>query len=199
MIHRASDRLKEAMSKLPAAAPGPSPAAIVTFWRDAGPGRWFAKDKNFDRALGARFHAGHLLAGERKLDDWNRSAEGAFALQILLDQVPRNIFRGTAHAWATDPLARRFALEAIDAGLDQQIEPSLRPFCYMALMHAEDVELQRRCVELFEVLGGDSLPFAREHLEIIERFGRFPHRNAALGRDTTTAEQAFLRGGGFAG
>lgn len=187
------------MTKRPATPPGPSPSAVVTFWRDAGPDRWFRKDPNFDRALGARFHAGHLLAAERRLDDWNSSSDGALALQILLDQVPRNIFRGTAHAWATDPLARHFALQALDAGLDQTVDPALRQFCYMSLMHAEDVELQRRCVQLFEALGGPGLPYARDHCAIIERFGRFPHRNAALGRATTAAEQAFLDSGGFAG
>lgn len=187
------------MSKPAKTPPGPTPAAIVSFWRDAGMARWFGKDPNFDRALGARFHAAHLLAAERRLDDWNRHAEGALALQILLDQVPRNVFRGTAHAWATDPLARHLALSALDAGLDTQVEAGLRMFCYMTLMHAEDVELQRRCVALFTPLGGAGLDAAQEHLHIIERFGRFPHRNAALGRLSSAEELAFLRGGGFAG
>lgn len=179
--------------------PGPTAAAVVAFWRDAGPERWFRKDANFDRALGARFHAAHLLAAERRLDHWNDTPEGALALQILLDQVPRNLHRGNAHAWATDPLARHFAIAALDAGFDAAIETGLRQFCYMALMHAEDLELQRRCVRLFEALGGSGLPFAREHCAIIERFGRFPHRNPALGRMTTAAEQAYLDRGGFAG
>jgi len=187
------------MSKRSAENPGPSPAAILAFWREAGPQRWFAKDLNFDRALGARFHAAHLLAGERKLDAWNATAEGAFALQILLDQVPRNIFRGTAHAFATDPLARMFCLAAIERGFDQQIEAELRPFCYMALMHAEDVPLQERSVSLFKALGGGSLDHAIEHRDIIQRFGRFPHRNLAFGRDSTPAELGFLKAGGFAG
>jgi uncharacterized protein (DUF924 family) len=187
------------MSKRSTPNPGPDPAAVLLFWREAGPERWFRKDPNFDRAVGARFHAGHLLAAERRLDAWNDRPEGAFALQILLDQVPRNIFRGTAHAWATDPLAVHFALAAIDAGHDQSIEPGLRPFCYMALMHAEDLALQERCVALFEALGGPSLPFAIDHRDIIRRFGRFPHRNAALGRVTTREEAAFLASGGFAG
>jgi uncharacterized protein (DUF924 family) len=178
---------------------GPSATAVVSFWRDAGPDRWFRKDANFDRALGARFHAAHLLAAERRLDHWNAQPEGALALQILLDQVPRNVHRGTAHAWATDPLARYFALAALDAGFDAAIEPALRQFCYMALMHAEDIDLQRRCVRLFEALGGSGLPFARDHCAIIERFGRFPHRNPALGRVTTAEEQAFLDKGGFTG
>jgi uncharacterized protein (DUF924 family) len=189
------------MSKNHPASPpaGPTIDAVVGFWRDAGPQRWFRKDANFDRALGARFHAAHLLAAERRLDRWNDTPDGALALQILLDQVPRNLFRGTAHAYATDPLAQHFALRTLDAGLDAAIEPALRQFCYMALMHAEDLELQRRCVALFEALGGPGLPFARDHCEIIARFGRFPHRNPVLGRETTADEQAFLDGGGFAG
>jgi uncharacterized protein (DUF924 family) len=187
------------MSKRSTASPGPDPLAVLSFWREAGADRWFRKDPNFDRALGARFHAGHLLAAERRLDAWNDRHEGAFALQILLDQVPRNIFRGTAHAWATDPLARYFCLAALDAGHDAQIEPGLRPFCYMALMHAEDLALQERSVALFQALGGPSLPHAQDHRDIIRRFGRFPHRNAALGRVSTPEEAAFLRSGGFAG
>lgn len=187
------------MSKRSLTPPGPTPAAVVGFWREAGPQRWFTQDLNFDRALGARFHEAHLLAAQRKLDAWNTEPEGALALQIVLDQVPRNIFRGSAHAYATDPLARHFALAALDAGLDAKIEPALRPFCYMALMHAEDLALQERCVALFEALGGPSLPHAIEHRDIVRRFGRFPHRNPLFGRATTAEEQAFLKAGGFAG
>lgn len=178
---------------------GPDPGAVVLFWREAGPTRWFTKDVNFDRALAARFHAAHLLAAERKLDDWNQNAQGALALQILLDQLPRNLYRGNAHAWATDPLALHFALAAIDAKLDAQIDASLRPFCYMALMHSEDLSLQRRSVRLFEALGGPPLAHALEHCAIIERFGRFPHRNAALGRSSSAPERSYLEAGGFAG
>ena len=187
------------MRKTAAAPVGPDPGAVVIFWREAGPDRWFRKDVNFDRSLAARFHAAHLLGAERRLDDWNRTAEGALALQILLDQLPRNVYRGNAHAWATDPLALSFALAAIDAGLDAQVEPGLRMFCYMALMHSEDLVVQRRCVTLFEALGGPPLEHAQAHCDIIERFGRFPHRNRALGRVSTSAEQAFLDAGGFAG
>jgi len=187
------------MAKAAAPATGPEPGSVVMFWRDAGADRWFRPDTNFDRAFAARFHAGHVLAAQRRLDHWNVAAEGALALQILLDQLPRNVYRGHAHAWATDPLARYFALAAIDAGLDAQVEPGLRPFCYMALMHSEDRQLQRCCVALFEPLGEQGLAAAREHCAIIERFGRFPHRNSALGRVSTAAELEFLNSGGFAG
>lgn len=180
--------------------PHPSEALqIVNFWRDAGPARWFSKDDDFDRAFTRHCEADHLRAAARRLDDWNQDPIGALALQILLDQLPRNAFRGTAHAWATDPLARHFALAAIAAGLDAHIEPQLRPFCYMALMHAEDLDLQEHCVQLFQALGGPSLSHAHEHRDIIARFGRFPHRNPALGRISTAAETAFLAQGGFAG
>lgn len=183
----------------PSEAALPSPAGIIAFWRDAGPDRWFRKDPDFDRAFIRYAEASHLRAAARQLDDWNATPEGALALQLLLDQFPRNAWRDTAHAWATDPLAQHFVLQALDAGLDAAIEPALRQFCYMALMHAEDLPLQRHCVGLFEQLGGPGLPYARDHCAIIERFGRFPHRNRALGRQTTAEEQAFLDAGGFAG
>ena len=187
------------MSKFTPNTAGPTPSAIVLFWREAGRERWFSKDNNFDRALTARFHSAHLQAAGRQFDHWNENAEGALALQILLDQLPRNVYRGNAHAYATDPLALSFALAAIKAGLDQQIDPALRMFCYMSLMHSENLVMQQHCVELFEKLGGDEVAYAREHHDIIERFGRFPHRNPALGRVTTADEQKFLKSGGFAG
>lgn len=187
------------MSKFTPTTAGPTAAAIVLFWREAGRERWFRKDNNFDRALTARFHSAHIQAAERQFDHWNVQAEGALALQILLDQLPRNVYRGNAHAYATDSLALSYALSAINAGLDQQIDPSLRMFCYMSLMHSENLAMQQRCVDLFKALGGDALEHAVEHRDIIERFGRFPHRNRVLGRITTPDEQQFLDAGGFAG
>jgi uncharacterized protein (DUF924 family) len=177
----------------------PEASAIVDFWRHAGAQSWFRKDADFDREFSNLFFAAHLRAAARQLDHWNEDAIGALALQILLDQLPRNAFRGNAHAYATDSLAQHFALAAIDHGLSAQIETQLRPFSYMALMHAEDLALQQRCVTLFEALGGPSLEFAHEHHDIIKRFGRFPHRNTALGRSSTREELDFLAAGGFAG
>ena len=123
---------------------------------------------------------------------------------LLLDQFPRNLYRGSAHAFATDPLARSIARGALDAGFDQQVEPILRPFCYLPFEHSEALEDQDRAVALFEAhdaATGDisSLEWAVRHRDIIRRYGRFPHRNAALGRKTTAEEQAFLDEGGFAG
>ena len=126
--------------------------------------------------------------------------EGALALLILLDQFPRNLFRDSAHAFATDGKALSIAKFAIGEGFDQAIEPELRPFIYMPLMHSEVLADQEASVVLFEGLGAKTnLDFALLHRDIIARFGRFPHRNAALGRATTPEEKAFLEEGGFAG
>jgi uncharacterized protein (DUF924 family) len=133
------------------------------------------------------------------LEDWLTSADGALALLILLDQYPRNAFRGTAHMFATDPLARLYAHQIVDAGLDQQIEPELRAFCYLPFEHSEDPQDQQRSLDLNRQLDANTYHWAKEHADIIERFGRFPHRNAVLGRATTVDEQVFLDEGGFAG
>jgi uncharacterized protein (DUF924 family) len=173
--------------------------AVIAFWRNAGPDRWFAKDPAFDAQFRARFLGAHLAAAARELDAWCTTANGALALAILLDQFPRNAFRGTAHMFATDGLARMFADRAITAELDAQIAPSLRPFLYLPFEHSERLEDQSRSVELHERLGAPLAEYARIHCDIVRRFGRFPHRNAVLGRETTPDEQAFLDGGGFSG
>ena len=175
-------------------------AEVVTFWRDAGPSRWFARSEAFDRDCETRFLAAHHAAARREMESWLADAEGALALLILLDQIPRNVFRDSAHAYATDPLARHYAQRAIEAGFDRAVEPALQVFFYLPFEHAEDMDDQRRSLELHGRLAGDDADhWARLHLEIIERFGRFPHRNAVLGRTTTAEEQAFLDGGGSSG
>lgn len=174
-------------------------ASVVEFWRAAGPGRWFSSDEDFDHRCRAAFLDQHLAAARRELDDWLQSPQGAFGLVLLVDQIPRNAFRGTAHMYATDPLARHFAQRMIDAGFDMQIEADLRGFCYLPFEHSEDIEDQRYAVRLQEPLGAIWTDYAMIHLNVIERFGRFPHRNPLLGRVTTTEEQAFLDRGGFAG
>ncbi len=173
--------------------------AVVGFWRDAGPAAWFRKDEAFDRRFSERFMAAFMAAARRELDHWLETPVAALALLILLDQFPRNAFRGTALMFATDPLARHFADAAIGRGHDQATEASLRGFFYLPLEHSEDLADQERCVALCQPLGGETLNWARIHLEVIQRFGRFPHRNAVLGRTTTAAEQAFLDDGGFSG
>lgn len=174
------------------------PAEVVGFWREAGPERWFAKDDAFDREIEARFLAAHMAAARRESDDWRATAEGALALLLLLDQFPRNLFRGTAHAFATDPLARRFAVEAIAAGHDRAVETALRKFFYLPFEHQESLADQDLAVELM-AYDPETQRWAVEHRDIIRRFGRFPHRNPALGRDTAPDEAAFLESGGFGG
>lgn len=177
----------------------PVPSEIVAFWRDAGPSRWFTRDDAFDAAFSARFMEAHHAAARRELEDWMASAEGALALLILLDQFPRNAFRGSAHAYATDALARHYAARMVEAGLDAQVEPALRLFCYLPFEHSEAMADQQRAVALIRALGdADLLRYAEAHRDAIARFGRFPHRNRALGRATTPEEQAWLdAGGGF--
>ena len=173
---------------------------VVEFWREAGPQRWFSRDEAFDAEFRERFMELHMEAASRWCEDWLETSEGALALQILLDQFPRNCFRGTAHSYATDPLARHYAMRTIEEGLDRELTPQLRAFIYLPFEHSEDPQDQERSVAMFEVLGDlEYLRFAELHRDIIRRFGRFPHRNSALGRIPTPAELTFLAEGGFAG
>jgi len=172
---------------------------IVRFWRDAGPKFWFVKDETFDGRCRV-FENEHHAAARGELSHWEQDAEGALALLILLDQIPRNIFRKSPHAFATDGLAQAIALRALDRQFDAATDTDLRFFFYMPLEHAEDLPLQDRCVTLFTNLGNpEYLRFAVLHRDIIARFGRFPHRNGVLGRKSTPEELAFLAEGGFAG
>ncbi|KQU91119.1 hypothetical protein ASC78_19275 [Variovorax sp. Root318D1] len=177
----------------------PAARDIVSFWRNAGPERWFAKNDAFDAEFRARFLAAHEAAARGELDHWAKEPEGALALLVLLDQFPRNTFRGHARAFATDLKARAVAREAIEAGLDFQIDEALRRFFYLPFMHSELLADQERSVELNAALDANTQRFAVLHRDIVARFGRFPHRNALLGRATTAEEQRFLDEGGFAG
>lgn len=179
--------------------PAVQPQDVVAFWLDAGPPQWFSKSTAFDGLFRERFEDAHLAAASRQLDAWLDDAHGALALMILLDQFPRNAYRGTAHMYATDPLALHFAERAIAAGHDLAVDAQLRQFFYLPFEHAESLVAQDRGVALMEPLGAESLRWAVLHRDIIQRFGRFPHRNAALGRQTSQAEQQFLESGGFAG
>jgi uncharacterized protein (DUF924 family) len=175
-----------------------TPSAVVAFWKEAGAAKWFAKDDAFDAEFRRQFHDAHVAAARRELDGWIETPDGALALLILLDQFPRNCFRGTAHQFATDPLALMFAREAVARGHHLAFEPDLRNFVLLPFEHSERIEDQDRYMEL--ALGDTELEkWGRIHRDIIVRFGRFPHRNAALGRETTAEEQAFLDGGGFGG
>ncbi|WP_419254778.1 DUF924 family protein [Caulobacter sp. ErkDOM-YI] len=180
------------------------PMDVIGFWRSAGPRKWFAKDAAFDSMIALRFEQTHYRAAQRRYDTWAQSPEGALALLILLDQFPRNLYRNTAHAFATDPLARMFARAALADGHDQAVDAQVRPFFYLPFEHSEALADQELSVELCAALQADSgdentMRWALEHRDIIARFSRFPHRNAALGRETTPEEQAFLDEGGFAG
>lgn len=174
-------------------------AAVVDFWTAAGPRRWFAKDAAFDSEFRETFAAQHEAAARGELEDWPRTATGALALVLLLDQYPRNSFRGTARMFATDALAREVASAAIAAGHDRAVGDELASFFYLPFEHSEDLADQEKAVALCERLGGEAMKYAIIHRDIIQRFGRFPHRNAILGRATTAEEQRFMDEGGFAG
>jgi uncharacterized protein (DUF924 family) len=177
-----------------------TPSDIVAFWREAGPERWFKKDTAFDDEIRHRFLKIHEAAAQGNLAGWEASAEGALALLILLDQFPRNMFRGSARMFATDPLAHAIAAGSIVRGFDAQVSPEMRGFFYLPFEHAEDIADQERAVAFYKTAGdADGLKWAELHADIIRRFGRFPHRNVVLGRATTAEEQAFLDGGGFSG
>jgi len=176
-----------------------APGEIVRFWRDAGPKAWFVKDETFDGRCRA-FEKAHLAAARRELANWEMTAEGALALVLLLDQIPRNMYRDSPHAFAADCLAQGVAQRAIAQGFDLATEVALRAFLYLPFEHAEDLSLQDDCVRLMTAIGDENYArYARLHRDIIARFGRFPHRNAILGRASTPEELAFLAEGGFAG
>jgi uncharacterized protein (DUF924 family) len=172
---------------------------VIAFWRAAGPERWFERDDAFDESCRQRFLLTHEAAARGDLNEWELSAEGALALCLLLDQLPRNMFRGTRRAYQTDPVALMVADRAIERGYDKAVEPEFRRFFYLPFMHSESLADQERSVTLNEDLGEDSSKWARHHHDIIARFGRFPHRNALLGRETTPEEEAFLEQDSFRG
>jgi uncharacterized protein (DUF924 family) len=173
---------------------------VVAFWRDAGPERWFNRDSAFDEDIRRRFFAAYEAGARGELHGWSDTPEGALALVILLDQFPRNMFRGQARAFETDPLACAVAKRALARGDDRKIDASMRGFFFLPFMHSEDLADQEHCVALYQAANDENgLKYAREHADIIRRFGRFPHRNRALNRTTTIEEQAFLDGGGFSG
>lgn len=168
---------------------------LLGYWFSAPvAARWFAADPALDRDLADRFQplVEQALAGG--LEDWADTPHGALALVLLLDQLPRNLWRGGARAFAGDSRARRVAAAAIGKGFDRDLSATERTFLYLPFEHSEDLDDQRQAVSLFRERGtSDGLDWAEKHLAVIERFGRFPHRNAALGRDDTQEEAEFLR------
>lgn len=173
--------------------------AVVEFWREIGAEGWFAKNDEVDRRFREEFTADHFAAARRECDHWLEDAQASLGLILLLDQFPRNAFRGTAHMFATDPLARHYAHLMIERDLIAQLDADLRLFVCLPFVHSEDLADQDRALQLYPQYAPDSLEWAHHHREIIVRFGRFPHRNDSLARATTAAEQTFLDEGGFQG
>ena len=186
---------------------------VLEFWfADAGAGReamerrqrvWFGGGAEFDSSCRQRFSATLAAATEGALDHWQASARGSLALIVILDQLSRNIHRGTAEAFRQDGRALAICKEGIDSGRDLELSPTERVFFYMPLQHAEDRSIQALSVRQFETLAAEApeelrellegnAAYARQHRDIIERFGRFPHRNTVLGRESTADEQAYL-------
>jgi uncharacterized protein (DUF924 family) len=188
-----------AMPPHPAPIPPAEAVAVVDFWQAAGPGRWFAKDAAFDRRFREPFLPWHEAAARGELAHWPGSATGALALVLLLDQFPRNAFRGTPRMYATDAMVRGVTATAIAAGHDRAVESDMQLFFYLPFAHSEDLADQERSVALVRRLGQPHLSHAEGHRNIVRHFGRFPHRNPILERPSTPAEQRFLDDGGFAG
>jgi uncharacterized protein (DUF924 family) len=177
-----------------------SPDQVLAFWRDAGSDQWFKKDTAFDDAIRQRFLETYEAAAAGALAGWDATPEGALALLIVLDQFPRNMFRGSPRTYAADPVARVVADRALARGFDQQVPADQRQFFYLPFEHSETLADQDRSCALCRATGDAELvKWAELHADIIRRFGRFPHRNAVLGRATTPEEQEFLDAGGFAG
>ncbi len=171
------------------------PREIIDYWLGVGEARWYAVDPALDAEIVARFGAVWRAAQDGELSDWENSAEGALGLLILVDQFPRNMFRGKAEAFSTDAMARAVARRALAKGYDLAFLARARIFFYLPLMHSENLADQDLCVHLVRTrLGSTStnLSFAVDHRETIVTFGRFPMRNAALGRASSVAEAAYI-------
>lgn len=176
------------------------PQAIIDFWREAGPEKWFERNEAFDATIGQRFGDVYERAALGDLDSWADEPNGALALVILLDQFPRNMFRGDPAMYATDEKARKIARMALARGDAEHVPDDVNQFFVMPLMHSEILDDHDECVRWMERIGDErNLKFANRHRDIVRRFARFPHRNALLGRRSTPEEEAFMADGGFAG
>ncbi|QIG48229.1 DUF924 domain-containing protein [Nordella sp. HKS 07] len=176
-----------------------TPDDVIDFWLKAGEERWFVKDTAFDGALSVRFKEALAKARDGAFDHWAETPRGMLALILMLDQFSRNIHRGSPLAFAADKKALALARRAVSHGDHLTVPAPLAMWLIMPFEHAEDLDAQRRCVALFAARQPDMVHWAKLHLDIIERFGRFPHRNAILGRKSTPEELAFLAAGGFSG
>ena len=171
--------------------------ALLSFWIEAGPAKWFDKSEHFDAACG-RYAAAWEEARGGAFDHWAETAAGTLALLILLDQIPRNVFRGEARQFATDAKALTLARHAVRQGFDVTQPWPMRNFFYLPFQHAEDMSAQDEGLDIYRRSGDqNAYYFALVHADAVRRFGRFPHRNEVLGRETTAAEAAYLATGGF--
>lgn len=173
----------------------PAAQTILDFWfKEISPKLWWAKSDEFDQQIRLRFGSLHLAASRCELASWRDTAAGRLAEIILLDQFSRNIYRDQANAFAQDPLSLALAQTAVAAGADTELEPTQRAFLYLPYMHSESPQIHQQAVTLFSQPGLEgNLDFELRHKAIIDRFGRYPHRNAILGRTSTPAEEAFLK------
>ncbi|MGB0664209.1 MAG: DUF924 family protein [Pontibacterium sp.] len=167
---------------------------VIEFWfNELTPAQWWQVDTNLDADILARFSSLHLAAQQGELSHWRQTPEGSLAEIIVLDQFSRNMYRGTPQAFASDGLALALAQFAIEKGYDTQLEPLQRSFLYMPFMHSESAKIHVQALSLFTSLGNENnLDFEIKHKAIIDRFGRYPHRNQILGRVSTAEEEAFL-------
>ena len=177
-----------------------TPRDVLDFWFEAGPKKWYAKDDAFDKAIVEKFQHANKLGRAGGLDDWTETTEGMLALIILLDQFSRNMYRGSPDMFAADAKALTLAKEAVARGIDAEVPQQVRQFIYMPFMHSERLDDQQKCVKLCDAEGTENTKkYAVDHRDIVERFGRFPHRNEVLERVSTQEEIEFLAAGGFAG
>jgi len=178
----------------------PTPVDVLDFWFSAGPNKWFSRDDTFDAAIRDRFLILHGKAATGAIDDWSKSADGALALIVVLDQFSRNLYRNSPRAFATDEKALDLSQNLIAKRQDTEFPINVRLWVYMPFQHSENLEIQDRSIELFSSIDDpENLRFARIHRDIIEKFDRFPHRNRVLGRASSAEELKFLADGGFSG
>jgi len=176
---------------------------VISFWfEEIEPAQWFQKNKNFDNEIRDRFMVTYDMAQKGLCADWTKNADGVLALCLVLDQFPRNMFRDQPKAFDADSKALLIAKEALHKGFDKVLPSEQRHFVYMPFMHSEKLADQKKSVELFEGMKDDnplSYEYALKHMDVIEKFGRFPHRNAVLGRESTDEELKYLKlpGAGF--
>ncbi len=177
-----------------------TPQDITDFWYAGGEDRWFTKDAAFDGALRVRFGEAAAAARDGAFSDWAKTPEGVLGLVLLLDQLPRNIYRNSPLAFASDARARELSRHALRQGYLPKLGAPRALWLVMPFEHSENLDDQHRAVALFQTMGlAEMVHWAKVHLDIIARFGRFPHRNKVLGRTSTPDELAFLKAGGFAG